>query len=166
MHSFRDTSLSRRPSIDDVPENEPTRPSLPPTASSSSSNTGHGTPDSGNGTPRDESRSRGRKHARFSFASVIDAVRVDRTRSRSTSPRRASRDRTVSRSREPGADRSREPSAARGRPVEPKADKEPTAPPAAKVSKFSLLGDLLKLNQDDKEAGDGWKEFKKGPSGT
>lgn len=142
VYSFHDTSLSRRHSIEDVPEDQPT-PTITPPATSSPS-------------PGDDGR--GRKHTRFSFANVsnvlFDAVK---DRVRSSSPRmRTERDATISRERG-WEGRSRDPSP-RGRTVESAKHKE-------HHHKSSTFSKLLKGDQE-KEAGDGWKEFKKGMFST
>jgi hypothetical protein len=142
LYSIRDHSLSRRPSIDDVPEDEPTRPQRPSTSSSP--------PPSRVGS---EDR-RGRKNTRFSFTAVsnvlLDAVK---DQVRSISPRTRSRDRTLS--REPSRDRA----SSRGRTLEPRQDKGHQN----KKSSLGKFGEMLKMD-DNKARGDGWKEFKKGPS--
>lgn len=147
IYSFRDTSLSRQPSVDDVPEYEPPQLQLPSTP-----------PPSSPTTSTDDRR--GRRHSRFSISAVsnviLDAVKE---RVRSSSPQaRIKRDATASRER--GIDRSRDSRAtsSRGRTLEPRKDNEHNQ----KGSTFSKFGDLLKLDTDDKESGDGWKEFKKG----
>lgn len=95
---------------------------------------------------------RGRRHSRFSLAAVsnsfLDAVK-DRVRSSS----REGRSREGSGSREVSRDR--------GRTLEPRADgagKENVG-----KEKASTFSKILKLDGgDDKQSGDGWKEFKKG----
>jgi hypothetical protein len=64
---------------------------------------------------------------------------------------RTARDGTVSRERGRAA-------SPRGRTLEPKKDQGNLH----KISPLGKIGDMLKLDGDDKEAGDGWKEFKKG----
>lgn len=152
FYSMHDTSLSRQPSIDDIPEYEPSpTPTTPPPPLTSPS-----TPTS---TASNDDR-RGRRHSRFSISAVssviLDAVKE---RVRSSSPRaRIARDATVSRER--GADRSRDSRAnsSRGRTAEPRKDNEHQN----KGSAFSKFGELLGLDTDDKQSGDGWKEFKTG----
>lgn len=46
----------------------------------------------------------------------------------------------------------------RGRTMELRKDKGPQEHKA-----FARFGEILKLDSQEKEAGDGWKEFKKGP---
>jgi hypothetical protein len=141
LYSLRDNSLSRQPSIDYVPEDEHAMRQRASTSASPSSSPVVG-PD----------HSRGRKSARFSFANVlIDAVK---DQVRSISPRtRTSRDATVSGERSRG--RATSP---RGRSVEPKKDQGNQH----QKSSLGKFGDMLKLDSQEKEAGDGWKEFKKG----
>jgi hypothetical protein len=151
LYSIGDHSLSRRRSIDDVPEDEPPRPQRPSTSTSPPPSPRVGNDDR-----------RGRKHTRFSFTAVsnvlLDAVK-DQVRSISPRTRtRSERDGTLSSER--GQDRSTDRASSRGRTLEPRQDKGPQN----KKSSFGRFGEMLKLDGENKATGDGWKEFKKGPS--
>jgi hypothetical protein len=142
IYSFRDISLSRQPSVDYVPEDEPSGPQRASTSTSPS-------------PAVNNDLSRGRKRARFSFANVLlDAVK---DQVRSISPR--TRTTTVSRERQKDRSRGRAASP-RGRSMEPKKGKDGQH----KISTLSKIGDILKqeTQEKEKEARDGWKEFKKG----
>jgi hypothetical protein len=144
-YSIRGTSLSRQLSTDDVPEDEPVHPQLPSTSSPPS-------PATSEAYDR-----RGRRNSRFSFATVsnviFDAVKE---RVRSSSPHiRAGRDLTLSKERRSDPSRDSRTATSRGRPLAPKEQHN-------KISAFSKFGEILKLDADEKESGNGWKEFKKG----
>ncbi|OCH90613.1 hypothetical protein OBBRIDRAFT_819245 [Obba rivulosa] len=154
-HAF---TLSARPSLDEEPEFLP----------------GSSTGSTGTERARDPSRSsdraergastsasaedlRGRKHKRFSLASVsnalLDAVK-DRVRSRSPMLERRG-DVTPPR----GRDRDRSVASARGRTLEAN-DK---ALHHKELSALGRVGEALGLDvEESKEFGDGWKEFRKG----
>lgn len=156
MHSIRDTSLSRRPSIDDVPEDEPSPPTTtPPPFTSPNRTPPLITPPttSSPGSPAEDGR--GRKHARFSFAGASSLLDGFKDRVRSSSPKtREARNATVSRER--GRARAGG-NINRGATLDAeKAEKEKEKENHRK-SAFTKL-----LKGDDKEGADGWKEFKKG----
>lgn len=144
LYSFRDTSLSRQPSVDDIPESEPTYHQLLSTSSPPS-------------PPNDDRR--GRRSSRFSITAVsnviLDAVKE---RVRSSSPRmRTERAATISRERRNDQSRDSWTNSSRGRTLDPKDNEH-----RHKGSTFGKFGEFLKLDADDKESGHGWKEFKKG----
>ncbi|KAH7910031.1 hypothetical protein BJ138DRAFT_1065976 [Hygrophoropsis aurantiaca] len=137
-------ALSRRPSIEDVPEDEPI-PQITRLASRTRSDiTSHS---------KDHDDHRGRKHARFTFAAVASALDVMKNRVRSQSPRTASERRHASEYARDGhheADRGRKLDKGKGKASEEQA-------------KGLGLGRLLHHDGDEhKDSGEGWKEFKKG----
>jgi hypothetical protein len=152
LSSVRSRSLSCRPSIEDVPENEsgPSLTTSSPTAESGGSS----------------SERRGRGHSRFNLSlSSVSSALMDAMGSSSPKTTRNLRNRTVSRERrdEGNAD------SPRGRMLERAeahaSPHSPFKPPHSKErSVLSRFGEILKLDGDakPKEVGDGWKEFKKG----
>ena len=157
--SLRDTSLSQRPSIDDVPEYE----SLPTPASSTPplyDIPGPSSPSNEQVTAREISRDRGRRHSRFNFTNVsnvlLDVVK-DRMRSNSPRPMESVqvRDATASRERR-GASRDVE---VRGRRRERTPE---TRHEQVDHLKVSTIGRLFGMESAEKGSGDVWKEFKKG----
>lgn len=144
-------SLSRRPSMEDVPEYEP-GPSTPRQQPPSPQEV----------SPALEPQSRGRKGSRFSFSSVsnvlIDAVR-------SGSPRTGK-----GKSRERSLDA--QSISGRGRTMGERNGLASSSPSAVRVqhskertSKLTRVTEILKPDPEkerDKDKGDGWKEFKKG----
>ncbi|KII95641.1 hypothetical protein PLICRDRAFT_129539 [Plicaturopsis crispa FD-325 SS-3] len=152
LHSYREDSLSRRTSIEHVPEDAVSNHRSPPhgyaTSPSRERASGSTTPVTPDGAPRDHSR--GRRHARFSFTAVsnvlLDAIQ---DRVRSSSPHR-----------EISGDRDR------GRDADKKGKgKEVDGGSLHRKHKSTLgkFGGILKLEPEEpKEVGDGWKEFKKG----
>ncbi|KAJ8457284.1 hypothetical protein ONZ45_g18372 [Pleurotus djamor] len=143
-------SLSRRPSIEDIPENEP-GPSRHSTlfhrhtngATSPRSVESNSSQDVSSQRDDDhKNEHRGRKHHRFSLASIIDAVRPSSPRSRERH-------------------HEREPS--RGRSVDVSTNGTAKATSRERPT-LGKLGDIIKLDsaEDKKEGRDGWKEFKKG----
>lgn len=151
------TPLSRHPSIEDVPEDEP---------GPSSSTVTHSipTPIPSSAPPDDQTgERRGRRSARFSFTSVSNAF-ID-----------AMKDHVQPKAPQPTTDTTNAPErhrndGERGRTLDNKKGKG-KARQSASVQKerFSIgkLGDLLGLEGDEnKEFGDGWKEFKKGVVNT
>ncbi|KAF8070739.1 hypothetical protein FPV67DRAFT_1041012 [Lyophyllum atratum] len=172
VRSYRtDAPLSRRPSIEDVPENE-LSPSTPRHFSRPSSRPGSrptsrpasrtpSRPPSPVGSPSSptpgERRGRTGSRSRFSLSSVssvlIDAVR-------SSSPKTA----LFPESNERVGDDEK---TRRGRTKEKgKYIQSPSTsavrPHSKEKSAFSRIGDMLKLDHDETPAENGWKEFKKG----
>ncbi|KAF9012533.1 hypothetical protein BDQ17DRAFT_1344100 [Cyathus striatus] len=159
-HSLRlqDRSLSRRPSMEDVPEygTVESGPSIPRQPHS------HHSPTPSNATERGRAAS----HSRFSLSSVGNAL-LDVVRSSSPITGKFVRDRSVDYAgrgrtleRHDGTDSSASSLPRRNRESVVRESKERT-PALAKV------GEILRLDLDDKkekekDAGDGWKEFKKG----
>ncbi|KAF9469986.1 hypothetical protein BDZ94DRAFT_1181644 [Collybia nuda] len=158
--SFRqphpEISLSRRPSIEDVPENEPGPSTLwqPPCAISGASSRTSSRPS----TPPliSPNERHGRRGTRFSLSSV-SSVLMDAVRS--TSPKaRGIYD-------PPGDDE--EANVRRGRTKRKGKSTESPSSSIARMcqskerSTFSKFGDILKSEYDEIEI-DGWKEFKKG----
>lgn len=161
IRSFRpDLSLSRRPSIEDVPENEP-GPSTPRnfsrgSASQPTSRPGS-RPTSRPPSPPSTMTARAGSRSRFSLSSV-SSVLMDAVRS--SSPKAAH----FADSREQPDDNER---TRRGRTQQKgKAAQSPRTSMVRAKSKerstLSKIGDILKLDHEDAQAGDGWKEFKKG----
>ncbi|KAG1824348.1 uncharacterized protein BJ212DRAFT_1319518 [Suillus subaureus] len=160
-YSHRDISLSRRPSIEDISENE----QLSGHTSRFSSRTRTSPVESqspmqspsvvSNAAATHEDR--GRKHSRFSFyavANVIDTM-VERVRSRSPRAESQRRSKSINRDGE------------RGRTLDRGMGKLPEQPSheSDKYKHHSALGkvgELLGLEEEHKEVGEGWKEFKKG----
>jgi hypothetical protein len=150
-------SLSRRPSIEDISENE----QLTGQTSRFSSRTRTSPVESqnpsivSNGAAAQEDR--GRKHARFSFhavANVIDTM-VERVRSRSPRAESQRRSKSITGDRE------------RGRTLDRGKGKLPELllhehDKHRHQSALGKVGELLGLEDERKEVGEGWKEFKKG----
>lgn len=159
MHSIRDTSLSRRPSIEDVPEYDEAPPALtpartPPTVTPPTHTPPTHTPSAASSAGTSADDGRGRRHTRFSFAGASSLLDDLKDRVRSSSPKtREARNATISRERR--AARSRDVSP-RGRAAEAAA-KEKEKEDHHRKSAFAKL-----LKGDDKDGADGWKEFKKG----
>ncbi|KZT21064.1 hypothetical protein NEOLEDRAFT_801051 [Neolentinus lepideus HHB14362 ss-1] len=113
-------------------------------------------------SPHDE---RGRaKSKRFTFAAVTNVMDSVRDRFRSSSPRMR-----VAPSRERGLEQSvdREGESRRGRTLEKGKGKEPLGDGTVgnmrkERSALGRVGELLGLEEDSDEYGDGWKEFRKG----
>lgn len=161
IHSHRDLSLSRRPSIEDISETEQLSGQL----SRFTSRTRTSPIESQSPTqipsivssPAAAHEDRGRKHARFSFhtvANVIDTM-VERVRSRS--PRAESQ----RRSKSINGDGERGRTLDRGKGKLPELalhenDKH------KHHSALGKVGELFGLEEEHKEVGEGWKEFKKG----
>lgn len=166
VQSYRDTSLSRRPSFEDVPEDDHSHSQSRLSHHSPYSHTPPLSTDSGASSSTGATESRGRRHSRFSLASVsnviLDAVRphspkaaVSRGRREDTTSRDRTANTSVPRSRD------REASTARGRTLEKRLSNQHLASHTEEPkSAFSKFGEILKLDVDD--AGDGSKEFKKG----
>ncbi|TFK50963.1 hypothetical protein OE88DRAFT_1645213 [Heliocybe sulcata] len=144
LHSYRGESSSRRASLD--ADRDPYLSSREPSRIRSPSPPPHG----------DE---RGRaKSKRFTFAAVTNVM----DRFRSSSPRMR-----VAPSRDRGTEQSadREGETRRGRTMEKGKGKETTADETVgrkEKSALGRVGELLGLEEDSDEYGDGWKEFKKG----
>ncbi|KAG0702860.1 hypothetical protein DFH29DRAFT_919320 [Suillus ampliporus] len=134
IYSYRDISLSRRPSIEDISENE----QLSGETSQLSSRTRSPT----------ESQSP-TVHARFSLSAVVNAIDTMVERVRSRSPRAESQRRSKSGNRD--TERGRTLDRGKGKLLEPS-----IIPLLEKWEK------LLGLEEEHKEVGEGWKEFKKG----
>lgn len=158
LRSFRpDASLSRRPSIEDVPENEP-GPSTPQRSSRTSSSGAHSRATSRPPSPPPSSPGevRGRRTARFSLSSV-SSVLMDAVRSKS--PKKHG-----------FFDRTEEEEKANSRRGRPKEKGKSVETPNASLVRTrqsvdrlaSKFGDALKLEHEETGVGDGWKEFKKG----
>ncbi|KAG2159160.1 uncharacterized protein EDB93DRAFT_1075989 [Suillus bovinus] len=160
IYSHRDITLSRRPSIEDISENE----QLSAQSSRFSSRTRTSPAETQNpvqspsvvsNTAAHEDR--GRKHARFSFhtvANVIDTM-VERVRSRS--PRAESHRRSKSINREDERGRTLD----RGKGKLPELSSHENDK-HKHHSTLGKVGELLGLEEEHKEVGEGWKEFKKG----
>ncbi|KAL0955875.1 hypothetical protein HGRIS_002074 [Hohenbuehelia grisea] len=150
-HRDASRSLSRRPSIEDIPEYEP-GPSHQPNSANHISPARSG---SVRPSESDDARNehRGRKHHRFSLASVSSAL-MDVVRP--ASPRRQSRDHQ----REPSSDRHE---TRRGRSLEKGKEKMVGGRTSKERSSLAKFGEILKLDLDERKGeGHGWKEFKKG----
>ncbi|KAA1470394.1 hypothetical protein DENSPDRAFT_923149 [Dentipellis sp. KUC8613] len=110
---------------------------------------------------------RGRKNWRTSLASVSNVI-LDamKERVRSSSPKTARAEREVARGRSTDA-YARDVSHSRGRTPEPKG-KEREHPPGSAYphvrerTALERVGEVLGLEEEHKEFGDGWREFKKG----
>lgn len=161
IHSHRDMSLSRRPSIEDISENE----QLSGHTSRFTSRT-HTSPVESQGLTQSPSvvsnisaahEDRGRKHSRFSLhavASVIDTM-VERVRSRSPRAESHRRSKSINHDGE------------RGRTLDRGMGKLPEQPlhehdKHKHYSTLGKVGEFLGLEEEHKEVGEGWKEFKKG----
>lgn len=160
-YSHRDISLSRRPSIEDISENE----QLSGQTSRFSSRTRTSPVESqspmqspsvvSNAAATHEDR--GRKHSRFSFytvANVIDTM-VERVRSRSPRAESQRRSKSINHDGE------------RGRTLDRGMGKLPEQPSQENdkhkhYSTLGKVGELLGLEEEHKAVGEGWKEFKKG----
>ncbi|KAH7921014.1 hypothetical protein BV22DRAFT_1097220 [Leucogyrophana mollusca] len=147
--SIYSPALSRRPSIEDVPEDEPMSNQTTRLASRNHSD---------NTSPwkeKEHDEHRGRKHARFTFAAVANALDAMKDRVRSQSPRTASE-------RRPELVKDTHHEGERGR----KLDKGKGKASEAQVQvhhKGLGLGKVLRHDSEDhKDSGEGWKEFKKG----
>ncbi|KAG1739118.1 uncharacterized protein EDB91DRAFT_1054178 [Suillus paluster] len=159
IHSFREISLSRRPSIEDISENE----QLPGQTSRFSSRTRTSPAESQSSTvvsnvaATPEDIYRGRKHARFSLSAVANAIDTMVERVRSRSPRAESQRRSKSGNRD----------GERGRTLDRGKGKLPelSSHENEKHKHYTALGkvgELLGLEEEHKDVGEGWKEFKKG----
>ncbi|KAG1854182.1 hypothetical protein DFJ58DRAFT_384275 [Suillus subalutaceus] len=161
IYSHRDISLSRRPSIEDISENE----QLSGQISRFSSRTRTSPVESQSPTQSPSAVSnaaavhedRGRKHSRFSLytvANVIDTM-VERVRSRSPRAESQRRSKSINHDGE------------RGRTLDRGMGKLPEQPSHENDkhkhhSTLGKVGELLGLEDEHKEVGEGWKEFKKG----
>lgn len=113
-------------------------------------------------SPHDE---RGRKHKRFTFAAVTNVMDSVRDRFRSSSPRMRvanSREHTLERSVDREAEFRRGRTLEKGKGKEPAVDGVGLTSPRKEKSALGRVGELLGLEEEDEEYGDGWKEFKKG----
>ncbi|KAG2153267.1 hypothetical protein DEU56DRAFT_774037 [Suillus clintonianus] len=156
IHSYRDISLSRRPSIEDISEND----ELSGQTSRFISHT-HTSPvelqsPSNVAAPHDDIH-RGRKHARFSLSAVANVFDTMVERVRSRSPRAESQMRSKSGNRDD--ERGRTLDRGKGKLLE-----LPSHENEKHKHHFALgkVGELLGLEEEHKEVGEGWKEFKKG----
>lgn len=160
IHSYHDRSLSRRPSIEDISENEQfsgqastiNSPTRSPPARRSGSVVSNGT-----AMQTHEDTLRGRKNARFSFSAVANVIDTMVERVRSRSPRAESQRRSKSGHRD--AERGRTLDRGKGTLLEVPLDENDKHKHHSTLAK---VGELLGLEDEHKETGDGWKEFKKG----
>jgi hypothetical protein len=100
---------------------------------------------------------RGRKNARFSFSAVANVIDTMVERVRSRSPRAESQRRSKSGHRD--AERGRTLDRGKGTLLEVPLDENDKHKHHSTLAK---VGELLGLEDEHKETGDGWKEFKKG----
>jgi hypothetical protein len=152
IHSlYPELPLSRRPSVEGVPENEPSRGTLRRSSTPSRSTSRPRTPLTPISSVDDN---RGRRSSRFSRTSAfVDALQPNLTIGHGFVESRES---------------SHEGERSRGRPQEKgkDVDRMITRPRGSEDrSTFRKIGALFKLDRNDNQAGDRWKEFKKG-SGT
>lgn len=160
IYSHRDLSLSRRPSIEDISETEQLSGQAPRFSSRTRTSpvelqSPAQTSIVLNAAAAHEDR--GRKHARFSLYTVANAIDTMVERVRSRSPRAESQRRSKSINRE----------VERGRTLDKGKGKLPELPSHEydkhrHQSTLGKVGELLGLEEEHKEVGEGWKEFKKG----
>ncbi|KAG1903293.1 uncharacterized protein F5891DRAFT_1018584 [Suillus fuscotomentosus] len=161
IYSHRDVPLSRRPSIEDISETQQLSPQSSRFSSrtrtspvESQSPTQTSTVASNNAAAHED---RGRKYSRFSFhtvANVIDTM-VERVRSRSPRAESQRRSKSINGDGE------------RGRTLDRGKGKLPEQPSHENdkhkhYSALGKVGEFLGLEEEHKEVGEGWKEFKKG----
>ncbi|EGN91882.1 hypothetical protein SERLA73DRAFT_80061 [Serpula lacrymans var. lacrymans S7.3] len=168
IHSHRDTSLSRRPSIDNVDEDESTlnmSMTSPPASYLQSPVTLSPTPSKVNAnSPESPDEGRGRKHTRFSLAAVSSVfMGAVKDRVRSSSPRSfvATEQRRHGRSLDMHRDKERGRTLDKGKARVHDANRMPVQ--HKERSTLGKVGEMLGLESDErKDSGEGWKEFKKG----
>ncbi|OJA18855.1 hypothetical protein AZE42_05236 [Rhizopogon vesiculosus] len=164
IHSYHDRSLSRRPSIEGISEdarfspgqtsrfNSPTR--SPPAGHRSGSVVSNAT-----ATHMHDDTHRGRKHARFSFSAVANAIDTMVEHVRSRSPRAESQRRSMSRHHDGDSERGRTLDRGKGKLPDLLLDENERHKHHSTLAK---VGELLGLEEEHRAVGDGWKEFKKG----
>jgi len=160
IYSYHHRSLSRQPSIEDITEDEQflgqTSRFSPRARSPAERRSDSGTPSvNARAAQTHEDTHRGRK--RFSLSAVANAIDTMVERVRSRSPRAESQRRSNSRYRD----------GERGRTLDRGKIKLPELLPDETErhkhhSALAIVGELFGLEEEHKEVGDGWKEFKKG----
>ncbi|KAG0708713.1 hypothetical protein DFH29DRAFT_891705 [Suillus ampliporus] len=156
IYSYRDISLSRRPSIEDISENEQLSGETSQLSSRTRSPTESQSPTVVPNVAADDIH-RGRKHARFSLSAVVNAIDTMVERVRSRSPRAESQRRSKSGNRD--TERGRTLDRGKGKLLEPSSHEHERQ---SIIPLFGKMGELLGLEEEHKEVGEGWKEFKKG----
>lgn len=157
IYSYRHRSLSRQPSIEDITENELFSGQTPSRRSSAIVHRSPSLVSNATVAQTHEDTHRGRKNTRFSLSAVASAIDTMVERVRSRSPRAESQRRSKSGHRD--AERGRTLDRRNGELLELPTDENERYKHHSTLAK---VGELLGLEEERKEVGDGWKEFKKG----